>query len=140
MPNIQFSPSTESDLNQIQKWTDADVYHRGQHNPEWWLTGEGFLSFCARDEIGSLFYVRIDREEGYHRLSVQFAPLEEVGKRRLILGMIDVMAKLIEVAKADKARGFVFDSESPKLIRFMSRYGFKDESGSFKLTFPVVGE
>ena len=130
---IIFKASTVDDVSQIQEWTDADVYHRGQHNPGWWITGNGLLSFRVDDETGPLFYVRLDDGE-FCRLSVQFAPSNVVSKRRLIPAMLETLPKLIETAKGSK--GLIFDSVSPALIKFMGKMRFtKFENDSYLLLF-----
>jgi hypothetical protein len=132
---IEFVASTFKDISRIQRWTDADIYHKGQNSPSWWVTGQGLLSFSIHDEKGPLFFVRMDSGE-YIRLSVQFAPLEEVGKLRLIRAMLQTLPKLIEVAKKEKGKGLIFDSESPTLVRFMEKMGFKNVGDdSYRLAF-----
>lgn len=132
---ITFVPSTDKDIEQIQLWTDADVYHRGQNNPSWWLTGNGILSFCLHDEQGPVFYVRVDEGE-YARLSVQFAPVDIVPKRRLVRAMLQTLPKIIEIAKSHGNKGIIFGSISPTLIGFMNKFGFKDVGDdNFQLSF-----
>jgi hypothetical protein len=132
---IRFEVSKEQDLEQIQDWTDLDRYHRGQHNPKWWLTGNGLVAFRLDDSKGAVFYVRLDGGE-YARLSVQFAPEELVPKIRLVRAMLQTFPKLVEIAKENGSKGMIFYSESPTLIGFMSRLGFKDQGDdNFKLTF-----
>lgn len=134
--SIKFIPSVISDIDQIQKWTDADEYHRGQHNPSWWLTGNGFISFCLYDDKGPVCYVRIDDGE-YARLNVQFAPQDVVSKRRLVLAMLEALPKLIKTMKSHGSNGFIFDSISPTLISFMDKVGFSKIAGddSYLLLF-----
>lgn len=133
---MKFLPSTESDIHQIQTWTDADIYHRGQNNPTWWLTGNGLIAFCLYDDIGPVFYVRMDEGE-YARLSVQFPPVEAVPKRRLVRAMIQTLPKLIDIAKINGSKGLIFDSVSPSLIKFMGKLGFLQVAGddSYLLLF-----
>jgi hypothetical protein len=132
---IIFEPSTEQDLEQIQDWTDRDKHHRGQNNARWWLTGNGLLSFALYDGKGAVFYVRMDGGE-YARLSVQFAPEEIVSKIRLTKAMLQTFPKLVDIARENGSKGMIFYSESPTLIGFMGKLGFKDQGdGNFKLTF-----
>lgn len=132
---IKFIPSTTEDAPQIQQWTDADVYHNGQHSPDWWITGNGLLSFCLCDDAGSVLYIRLDEGE-YVRISAQFAPADIVGKRRLVRAILQLLPKLVEVAKSNGSKGLIFSSESPTLIGFMKKAGYQDTGdGDFKLTF-----
>ena len=132
---------TTSDLNdvpQIQEWIAADPYHKGQH-AEWWLTGNGLLSFCLQDDKGPLTFVRLEKAGEYVRIHTQFAPYEEVDKRRLLVGMVWCMEQLIALYRQSKA-GMIFDSISPQLIAFMdSRFGFKSIGGKdYRLDFEVT--
>lgn len=121
---MEFSPSTENDVEQLTEWIQADPYHKDCLNPHWWLTGtEGsLLAFCLTDGKGPLTYVRLDSEYGYVRIHTQFAPESVVSKRRLVVGMIGAINKLKEYYQDHK--GLVFKSVSPNLIDFMGRLGF----------------
>lgn len=132
--------STVEDVELIQRWTDADEYHKGQNNPAWWLTGQGLLSFALVDEQGPLCFVRLDLNESMVRLNTQFAPVVEVGKIRLVRGMLKCMEIITKTAKEKGARGLVFSSTSPTLIAFMKhKYGFElAESGDSVLVFGDV--
>ena len=134
---INFSPSTLDDLEQLKEWTAHDPYHFHQDRPEWWLTGaEGsLLCFCLMDQKGPLTYVRLD-DGDYIRIHTQFAPESVVSKRRLVVGMIECVTKLIEVYKTS-ARGMIFNSVNPSLIAFMdNRLGFKSVGNNdYRLDF-----
>ena len=132
---MKLTPSTSEDAIQIQQWTDADPWHKGQHDPDWWLTGNGYLSFCLRDDDGPVLYARIDDDGDYMRMSVPFAPEAVVSKKRLIHSIVTVFPKVIEGFKTQGKKGVTFDSESPRLIRFMGQFGFKDVDGRHTLTF-----
>lgn len=131
---ITFNPSTEADIPRIKEWASADIYHKDQNLPEWWVTGNGLLAFVLHDEKGPVFYVRLDDGE-YARLSVQFAPVEIVPKRRLVRTMIQCLPRLIEITKRHGNKGLIFDSESPSLISFMEKFGFLRENDRYLLSF-----
>ena len=131
---IKFNPSNDEDIPQIRDWAAADIYHRGNNDPSWWLTGNGLLAFVLHDEKGPVFYVRLDDGE-YARLSVQFAPVEVVPKRRLVRAMIQCLPTLIEITKQHGNKGLIFDSESPSLISFMEKFGFLKQNDSYLLSF-----
>jgi hypothetical protein len=125
---ITLSASTAADLEQLTEWIAHDPYHFHQGQPEWWLTGaEGsLLAFCLNDARGPLSFVRLDAEGEYVRIHTQFAPDAIVSKRRLVVGMIECMKKLIELYKAGGKKGMVFNSINPGLVAFMdNRLGFK---------------
>jgi hypothetical protein len=136
---INLSSSNEGDLEQLNEWIAHDPYHFHQGQPEWWLTGApgSLLAFCLMDKKGPLAYVRLDAEGEYIRIHTQFAPETEVSKRRLVVGMVKCLEKLIELYKSAGKRGLVFNSVSPSLIAFMDKHlGFKSVgSDDYQLNF-----
>jgi len=139
---INFSPSTNDDLEQLTEWIQYDPYHFHLGQPEWWLTGaeNSLLAFCLMDERGPLTYVRLDNEGEYVRIHTQFAPDTVVSKRRLVVGMLACMEKLIEIFKLPPSKkGMIFNSVSPTLVAFMcKRLGFKPvEDDDYQLDFEV---
>lgn len=118
---INFLASAAENLPQIVEWTSADPYHKHQGQPEWWLTGNGLLAFCVYDAQGPLTYVRLDEEGEYIRVHTQFAPESVVSKHRLVVGMLEGFAKLIERYKNEGKKGMIFNSVSPTLIAFMGK-------------------
>jgi hypothetical protein len=132
---IYFNPSSSVDIPTIQIWTDADDYHKGQKNPEWWLTGNGLLSFALYDDNGPILFVRLDSEKEYVVLNVQFAPVSVVSKIRLVRALLEAFPKIVLLAKARGYEGILFKSDSISLIRFMGRLGFKEIDGNFVMPF-----
>lgn len=132
---IKFIASNTSDIPQIAEWIAADPYHKDQGQPEWWLTGNGMLAFCLQDDQGPLSFVRLDAEGEYIRIHTQFAPESVVSKRRLVVGMIVAMEKLIDLYRDKK--GLIYQSVSPTLIAFMEvRFKFKSVGGDdYRLDF-----
>ncbi len=132
---MKFSISTEQDIRQLLEWTQADPYHFCQSLPEWWLTGNGLLAFRLEDDEGPLTYVRLDEEGEYIRIHIQFAPENVVSKKRLIVGLIEGLQKLVTFYK-EKYKGFVFNSVNSSLVAFMSKQGFKPVGGDdYRLGF-----
>lgn len=120
---IKLSTSGPEDLPRIRSWVLADPWHNHQNNDEWWLTGNGFLSFRIDDEKGPAFYARINREIPWFILNCQFAPRTEVSPRRVVLAIRDSLGLVIPVLKP-KAKGLRFDSDNPSLIKFLEAFGF----------------
>ena len=134
--------STEfSDLYQIREWMAIDPWH--SHLPiktaEELLTGRGLLCFCIQDDKGPLVFVRFDKddEDGVFRVSTQFGPESEVSKRRLIVGIQrQLVPTIVAFGKDKKFKGAVYESISPKLIEFMSKFGFRPAGNNdYMLTF-----
>lgn len=134
---INFSTSTLDDVDQIKEWAEHDPYHFVTENAEWWLTSQGFLSFCLQDEIGPICYVRLDSEDGLTRLHTQFAPETIVSKKRLIVGMLEAIKTTIPYLMSKGSQGIIFNSVSPSLIEFMDKQlGFKAVGNDdYKLIF-----
>jgi len=121
---LKLELTTQEDLSQISEWTQADEYHRENNLPEWWLTGQGNLSFRLDDDGGPVIYIRLDEGE-FYRLHCQFASYEIVSKRRLVAGIFGVFPWLVYYAKSKGAKGLIFSSVSPSLVKFMKKLGFE---------------
>ncbi len=134
---IKLELTTQDDLERISSWTERDEYHKENNCPSWWLTGNGALSFRLDDAEGPVIYIRIDEGEMY-RLNCQFAPYDVVSKRRLIAGVMGIFPWLVYYSKSKGAKGMVFSSANPQLVRFMKKLGFEpswEHFGEHVLTF-----
>jgi hypothetical protein len=132
---IEFKASTAEDQPRIISWVLQDPFHVDQGiqaSEGWWLTNAPGSLLVGRvdDEHGPAMYFRLDPEKDcLIRLSIQFAPMEEVGKLRVARLIAKGMPVLIQKAKEAGAKGFVFESQSPALGAFMARYGFRPMPG-----------
>jgi hypothetical protein len=119
----------QSDLPQIADWVRQDPFHcddEAWKNVEGMLTGSGLLSFCLRDSIGPVIFMRFDKEGELMRIAAQFGPEEEVSRRRTAVALIKVGLPLMKLcAKKNGLKGLVFESTSETLIAFMIKQGFK---------------
>lgn len=126
---IKFTPTTPDDRRQIQDWLSSDPYHcagADTTTTEWWLTGTDCLvAGCIEDASGPAMYFRMDKEGDLVRLHCQFAPVDSVNKLRVVRVIKEAMPKLEFLAKSKGGKGFVFESTSLMLIRFMHRLGFE---------------
>jgi hypothetical protein len=123
---MKFLPSTEQDIKQLSEWIQTDPYHKDCLDPFWWLTGNGFLSFCAQDDKGPTMYVRIDKENGLMRLHCQFGPETEVSKKRVIKTFTWGLPQMQPLGIVNGMIGFIFKSKSLLLIQYMERqFGFQ---------------
>lgn len=118
---MTFSPSTQNDIDQLSEWIKVDPYHKNSLDPLWWLTGNGFLSYCLQDSKGPTMYVRLDRDNDLMRLHTQFAPESEVSKLRVVKSLLWALPKMETLARHEDLKGFVFKSTNPSLIDFMFR-------------------
>lgn len=117
--NIEFVPTAFGDVEQLAKWIQHDPYHKDCLNPEWWLTGNGLLSFRVDDLIGPVMYIRTEPDDGLLRIHTQFAPEQEVSKLRVVRAIVKGLPKLEILARDNVLSGFVYRSVSPLLVEFM---------------------
>jgi hypothetical protein len=137
---MKFIPSTSGDIEQLSEWIQNDPYHKDSLDPLWWLTGQGFLSFCIQDDKGPTMYARLDEEDGLMRLHCQFGPESEVSKKRVIQTFLWALPKLQIKAQENGMIGFIYKSTSPLLIQYMERqFGFQAiGNDDHKLLFEVT--
>lgn len=122
---IKFVPTAFGDVEQLTKWIEHDPYHKDCLNPEWWLTGNGLLSFRVDDQNGAVMYIRTEPDDGLLRIHTQFAPEQEVSKLRVVKAIVKGLPKLEQLARQNDLIGFVYRSVSPLLIEFMTKkFGF----------------
>lgn len=126
---IQLKASVLTDVDQIRDWIQADPWHKGLYEPEYWLTGNDcYVAFCLDDEIGPTMYVRFDREGQMLRLRTQFGPPDEVSKERISNAILEAIPAFIR--NLDKEiKGIVFETENRSLASFMK----------YKLNFEPIG-
>ena len=111
--------STEQDIPQLTEWIQNDPYHKDYLDPEWWLTGNGLLSYVIQDSNGPTMYVRVDSENELLRIHTQFAPESEVSKLRVIKSIVWALPIMEKVAKDNQLVGLIYKSTNPSLISFM---------------------
>jgi len=118
-----------------------DLWHEGQPS-EFWLTGNGILTFTLNDEEGVVCYVRLDDEAPFVRLHTQFLSEGKCSKRRLVIAMIDAFKVVIPHLVERGFKGIVAESISPTLIAWLQKQGFVavDESDDYVLRFASVVE
>jgi hypothetical protein len=134
---VDLRVSTKEDLDTIKAWVTEDPWHKHQGTPEWWLTGNGFLSFCMKDENGPVFFSRIDQDGEWFKIHCQFAPRQAVNRDRVVEG-ISTFLRVIppRLSSIQGMKGMRFDSESPSLIKFLVSRGFdKTEVGDYAFEF-----
>jgi hypothetical protein len=125
---IKFIPTVKEDVNQIQEWTAADLWHQNQKQPEWWLTGsDAYVCACVQDEIGPVLYLKVEEEETAFRLHCQFGPRSEVNRKRLLVAMNEGLPPVL-MYLLNKGKSVIFNSLNPSLVKFMQLKGFKPDT------------
>ena len=138
---IKFTSTLLDDQSQILRWALHDPYHCSgidSTGPGWWLTGsDSLVAGCIEDERGPVMYYRFDLEKNdLVRMHTQFAPPDEVSPLRVIRSIRQAMQVFIIDGKQKGAKGFIFQSTSPTLIRFMATLGFEPfENDDYLLLF-----
>jgi len=126
---IDFITTTIDDLPQILEWISADPYHLQDANPEsavWFLTGANcFLSCAVKDEEGLVLYIQLRKENDWVRIGTQFAPENQVSRKRVAKSIAQAMPVLKTVTEKEGFKGLIFESISPSLIKFMFSFGFQ---------------
>jgi hypothetical protein len=128
---IKFTPTLLEDQPQIARWSAADPYHCEKAaiaGPGWWVMGnsDALALFCVEDDGGPTIYMRLDKEEEWLRFHTQFAPENEVSKKRTIQTVIEGFPIIRAFARQRDLKGLVFESTSKSLIAFMSaQFDFK---------------
>jgi hypothetical protein len=125
---MRFENTTEDDIWQISAWQDANIdpVHWGM-NPNFWLTGQGYIAFKLVDADGAAMYVRFNRvDDSTLRLFTQFAPEAEVSKQRTVGAILQALPVFIKETAKDGIEAIIFESRSESLINFMSAsFGFE---------------
>jgi len=125
---LNLSPTTQEDIKQITEWLNADPWHKDdpRNIPELMTTGNGLLSFCLRDDEGTLAYFKLTEKGEMCEIAIQFAPEEVVSKRRLVVGLIEVGIPAMKIFAEQRGyKGLVFESVNPSLIAFGKKQGFE---------------
>ena len=137
---MKLTPTTAEDIPQIQEWVAADPWHKDDlkwSDAAGMLTGNGLLAFCLQDDAGPLVFVRLDADGEMVRIVMQFGPVSEVSKRRLVVGLARIgVPAMIAFARDRGFKGLIFESVNESLIGFGNRLGFKAAGGDdYSLTF-----
>ena len=123
---MKFEPTMIQDVSTIYNWILADPYHWDSPlGPEWWVTGNGYLSYLVSDDQGTVFYMRTDKDGDFLRLNTQFAPEDVVSKRRVAPAIIFMLDRMKILARHENFKGLIYQSTSPSLINFVAKQGFE---------------
>jgi hypothetical protein len=133
-------PSTEADVPVIEAWSLADIDETHHKLPSsFWRTGcDCFLALKVTDDLGTVFFVRFDRDGTGLRMHTQFSPPETVSKKRVVSAILGTLPAFIEKAKAEGLTHITFMTTFPQLAAWMQiNLGFRliDGSNDYKLKF-----
>ena len=137
--SVQFSPSTDIDLDRISAWQFLDDSKVKGLSPEYWLTGAPNCILACRvsDSEGVVLYVRCEQESGLVRFHTLFAPPDVVTHKRVALTLLEGFPKFAEGVK-HYGTGLVMETRNESLAKFMlDKFGFVRVEGTddYKLEF-----
>lgn len=128
-----------TDRDRLQSWIEQDDSKK-HFVPEEWYTGKGFLSFRYDDQIGTVCYIRIDKQSELMRIFYLFGPVSEISQKRVAKAILKTIPMLEKVAREQNMKGLIYDSVSQKLIDFVFRaFAFVPAGdNNYKLEFEVA--
>lgn len=118
---IGLRAATEADKLHLAKCFSLDEWHRREHIENWMATD--ITTFF--DEQGALLHMAFNQEGLALRMHAQFDPMAKTRTAKAIPKVLAVIAELAITQGIDR---LVFYSESPRLISYMQRLGFRGES------------
>jgi hypothetical protein len=107
---------TEEDKPLLAKWIAQEPSHN--HTPAFY-SQEGTKSVMYEDEEGEVLALKFTP---CLRLDIEFSPT--AGRARIAKAMTEEFPKLVEQAKTQGFKEFVFESSSTNLIAFCEKLGY----------------
>jgi hypothetical protein len=120
---LSFLPTTVADAEIIRDWIAADPFHTGQRE-SFYLEGS-VAATKLEDELGTVLFLKMDKEANATRLHVQFAPAGIVSRLRVAKALVHSIPVVCKELGA-----LVTESVSPSLIQFLERMGFVRVDGT----------
>lgn len=122
---MRFRMIEESDRNQINDWILKDSGHAGKMDADFFIKQpEGWGAFAILENDAPIMYVAQEPDGLNLRLHVQFPP---DNLREVVTGLLQAYPVVASNAKGRGFKYIAFESESKALLRFMRRFGFKQE-------------
>jgi hypothetical protein len=120
----------------LSEWIAADPYHTGQTADAWLRARPGVENLLLIDKKGPLFFLRCSN---VMRTDIQFAPNEmSEGSREIRRRIGDALASglpwLAAQARSRNFREMMFESKSPRLVRYLEGLGFKASATEYILS------
>ena len=135
----EFRAATLADAELLDSWIAADPRHAGRITAEQWLRPadaegkplRGFENLAAVDAAGTLLFLRC---KNAMRIDIQFAPgVEEKAAGRTARALFTGVPTMAALARERGYREMIFESQSERLIAFLTRMGFKASANEYIL-------
>ncbi|HEV1286545.1 MAG TPA: hypothetical protein VNU44_14585 [Bryobacteraceae bacterium] len=111
------------DAELLARWIAADPDHAGRVSAtEWLAKRKGVQNLLAIDGDGPLLFLHCSNAM---RLDIQFAPDSELRTARALLSGLPFLVKTFG---AQGYRELIYESRSPRLVKFLERIGFRETS------------
>lgn len=126
---------TPSDIEHLRECLSLDIWHVGQTEEQWINCAGGLTTFY--DHKGPIFHMAFENEpEHTLRVHCQFDLRE---KRRTAVGLVRAFQQITALAAKNLYDQIKFNSDSPTLVAFFDRLGFKKEGNEYTLTLRGEG-
>lgn len=107
----------------LEEWIAADPDHAGRVDAAAWLaSANGVQNLLCVDRAGPLLFLRCSNAL---RLDIQFSPGSE---RRTARTLRTGLPWLAGEFRKQGYRELIYESRSPRLVRFLERIGFRESS------------
>ena len=117
---LVYRKTQESDRKTLEEWVARDKEHCSTSTAEVWLPQEHADCYLVSDDKAEpLFFFRVSKSM---RIDIQF-PSE--ADRRMPKALDEFTRDMKRSAKQSGFKELIFDSVFPRLIKFVSKRGFK---------------
>ncbi len=113
---------TEDDKKTLAEWIAQEPDHAG-NSPDFYFQSNTKAAMYE-DEEGEILVTKFTP---CLRVDIEFSPT--AGRKRIAQTMTEEFPKLVEQAKAQGFKEFVFESSSPKLTAFCEKLGYVASPG-----------
>lgn len=135
---MKYTPTTEADLETLNRWVTLDPAHKDDTTGAFWLVPldkdgkqlPGIICLKVEDDNGAVFYLKF---ENAVRVYAQFPPESEVNQLRVSKALRHAFFFLGSGLKRKGYYEMFFDSMSGSLIDFFKKLHFEEVKNFFKV-------
>lgn len=135
---MKYTPTSEKDLEQLDRWVELDPDHQKDIKGNFWLVPvddnkkpvPGVVCLKVEDDIGAVFYIKL---ENAVRVYAQFPPETEVSSNRVSRALRHMFFFLGSGLKRTGYHEAFFDSISESLVSFFKKLHVDEAKNLFKV-------